>query len=77
LYRPVTSRAILTAFSLASAPPSVKNTLVNPGPASASSRSASSVLAGNTAWAVDRHSWSAWRLIASTIRRRPWPALTW
>jgi hypothetical protein len=72
----VTCRAILIAFSFDSAPESVKKTFVKPEPAIASRRSASSTLAGYTAFGADRHSASACRLIASMMRFCPWPALT-
>jgi hypothetical protein len=76
LCRPVAWRASLIAFSIASAPPSVKNTLsMSPGRISASfapRRARISVAkAGWTYW-----SWVACAVIASITRRSPWPMLT-
>ena len=64
------------AFSIASAPPSVKKTLsMSPGRISASfapSRARISVVkAGWTNWSL-----VAWAVMASITRRSPWPMLT-
>ncbi len=68
LLRPVYQRASLTAFSLASAPPLVKNESErSPGVTSASSsprRERDSVAMGGPIV----HSFSAWSLIASIMR---------
>ena len=73
---PLTCRANLIAFSIASAPPSVKNTLsMSPGRISAS-------LAPS--WArtsVVKAGWTycnfvAWAVMASMTRLSPWPMLT-
>ena len=75
LSRPVCRRAIRIAFSLASAPPLVKNTLVNPSGAWLSTRSAARprvrfAVAGATVVSVAACSW-----IAATTRGCWWPML--
>ena len=76
LCRPVAWRASLIAFSMASAPPSVKKTLsMSPGRISASfapSRARTSV--AKAGWTYC--SFVACSVIAAMTRRSPWPMLT-
>ena len=66
----------MIAFSIASAPPSVKNTLsMSPGRISASfAPSLARISVANAGWTY----WSlvAWATIASMTRRSPWPMFT-
>ena len=64
------------AFSVASAPPLVKNTMSrSPGASSAMSRAAS--LVASLAWiGATVHSLSAWALMAATSLGCWWPMLT-
>jgi hypothetical protein len=73
LCRPVCRRARRTAFSVASAPPLVKNTLSrSPGARSASMRASS--LRAALAWpGAIMHSTSACALMAATTRGCWWP----
>jgi len=76
LWRPVARRAILMAFSFASAPPSVKNVFFrSPGVISASI--SPRIPRTSVAWYGDTYgSLAAWSWMALMTRRSPWPMFT-
>ncbi len=73
--RPVCSRAIRMAFSLASAPPLVKNTFSIPAGASAASRVAASPRDSLACCGASVVSFAAWAAMAAMTRGCWWPML--